>query len=324
MEKDTVIIGGGLAGIMAAVTLTEQGSKVRILDKGRSVGGRMATRRIGEGKADHGAQFFTVRTDAFKHHVSRWEQNSWVRRWFGDDHPRYMAHDGMNRLVKELASGLEVSLETKVKAIEEGPSGFVIYGDTPGGPAEIQADRIIVTVPVPQSLQMTYPLVLNQEAEKQLKSLVYAPSYVLLVTLEGPSKVPDPGIVKSGLPASLDTVADNRQKGISDETIVSIYASGEWAEANVDLSKDEIITQLMDIGADYFDPAAVTGFQLKKWRYAEVKETHKGNGFIDAGLRHPLLFAGDAFITPEDPSSRSRVESAVLSGIAAGKHLTKG
>ncbi len=60
-------------GLVAARRLSDArlggGADVVIVDKGRSVGGRLATRRIGSATVDHGAQFFTVRTPAFQHQV---------------------------------------------------------------------------------------------------------------------------------------------------------------------------------------------------------------------------------------------------------------
>ena len=55
------VIGAGLAGLIAAQQLHNNGHDVVVLDKGKSPGGRLATRRIGDATLDHGAQFFTVR-----------------------------------------------------------------------------------------------------------------------------------------------------------------------------------------------------------------------------------------------------------------------
>ncbi|MSO32728.1 MAG: FAD-dependent oxidoreductase, partial [Ilumatobacteraceae bacterium] len=62
-KKRVVVVGAGIAGLTAARALSHAGHSVIVLDKGRSVGGRMATRRIGDATVDHGAQFFTVRSD---------------------------------------------------------------------------------------------------------------------------------------------------------------------------------------------------------------------------------------------------------------------
>ena len=69
---DTLIIGSGLAGLSAANELAKNGSKIIVVDKGRGVGGRLASRRIGEAVFDHGAQFFTARSAPFKACVAKW------------------------------------------------------------------------------------------------------------------------------------------------------------------------------------------------------------------------------------------------------------
>ena len=63
---DVAIVGAGLAGLAAAGDLLTEGKSVLLIDKSRGVGGRMATRRHGETRIDHGAQFFTARTERFQ------------------------------------------------------------------------------------------------------------------------------------------------------------------------------------------------------------------------------------------------------------------
>ena len=76
-----LVVGAGLAGLIAARQLHSSGASVVVLDEGRSVGGRLATRRIGDGVFDHGAQFFTVRDAEFGKHVAEWLRAGVVREW---------------------------------------------------------------------------------------------------------------------------------------------------------------------------------------------------------------------------------------------------
>ena len=71
-----VIVGAGICGLVAGRALVETGAEVVVVDKGRSPGGRLATRRVGDATLDHGAQFFTVRTPTFRRRVDDWiEEN---------------------------------------------------------------------------------------------------------------------------------------------------------------------------------------------------------------------------------------------------------
>ena len=67
-----VVVGAGISGLLAARRLSEAGHDVVVFDKGRSSGGRCATRRVGDSTFDHGAQFFTVRSDEFASLVHEW------------------------------------------------------------------------------------------------------------------------------------------------------------------------------------------------------------------------------------------------------------
>ena len=107
-----VVIGAGIAGLLAAQQLHSAGHEVTVLDKGKSPGGRLATRRIGAATLDHGAQFFTVRDAQFDHHVQQWVHDGVVREWCKgfsqhDGHPRYIGTAGMSSIAKYLARDLE-------------------------------------------------------------------------------------------------------------------------------------------------------------------------------------------------------------------------
>ena len=53
-KKSCIVVGAGISGLLAADALHREGYDLTVLDKGRGVGGRMATRRVGGGTFDHG------------------------------------------------------------------------------------------------------------------------------------------------------------------------------------------------------------------------------------------------------------------------------
>ena len=58
-----VVVVAGMARLSAARAIAKVGHSVQVLDKGRRVSGRLATKQLGGGaNADYGAQFFTARS----------------------------------------------------------------------------------------------------------------------------------------------------------------------------------------------------------------------------------------------------------------------
>ena len=114
-----VVIGAGLSGIACARALQAAGVPVRLIDKGRGIGGRMATRRTAvAGKTitfDHGAQYLAQSEDAAaiaalgKGAVDAWH--------LGDGTSRIVGVPGMAALPSALANGLNVPLNTCVKTV---------------------------------------------------------------------------------------------------------------------------------------------------------------------------------------------------------------
>ena len=153
---DVAIIGAGLAGLTAGRVLKGRGRSVAILDKGRGVGGRMATRRIGEARFDTGAQFFTARSGGFSEFIETTLLPAGAAElWYSRGEERYYRGDpAMTGPAKLLAAELNVSTSTKVSALEPGGSGWTVrlaaeherLGKT------IESRAILATPPVPQTL----------------------------------------------------------------------------------------------------------------------------------------------------------------------------
>ncbi|MBP1654772.1 MAG: hypothetical protein H6Q28_1328 [Bacteroidetes bacterium] len=81
LHADVLVVGAGMAGLSAAAALREAGLSVLTVEKGRGVGGRMASRRVGSAVFDHGAQFVTVRDSRFAAVMSEWERRGAAREW---------------------------------------------------------------------------------------------------------------------------------------------------------------------------------------------------------------------------------------------------
>ena len=308
-----IIVGAGLSGLMAARECVARGHEVIVFDKGRGVGGRLATRRVKDATLDHGAQFFTVRNEEFQTHVDEWITAGVVREWCRgfseeDGHPRYVGASGMTSIAKHLAIGLDVRLSTLVFSLTRVENDWVVTTDD--GVARF-ADRVILTAPLPQSFSLMFGGGIEMPTE--LRNTDYDRTLGLLVTLDSNNhNVPSPGGMQ--FPDDVFSfIGDNSAKGISDAPALTFHANPEWSLAHFDMTNREIHDALLEATTPWLGTAVVTSSEMKKWRFANPKKLWPEACWVDDS--GTLAIAGDAFAGP-------RVEGAALSGLAAARTLS--
>lgn len=325
MDTDVLVIGGGLSGLVAANIIQDANKNVTVLDKGRSTGGRLATRRIQNGIADHGAQFFTARTDEFKAQVEAWLQDDLVYVWghgwsdgslkrtVPDGHPRYVTRGGMNNLATHLTESLnDVRVNIKVGAVGKTDDGWWV---TDGDGESYTARAIVMTPPTPQALALLADdIPIKPEEMKELKRIEYGPCLCGIFVVDGDVELPPPGAIQN-FNNIVYWVADNKEKGISpDERIITMHAAASWSRKHYDAPDDESLAFFREELQQYLqDGATIKEAQLKKWRYSVPMSTYPHDIMQPTGLS--IVFAGDGY------GGRGRVEGAFMSGYAAGHRI---
>lgn len=311
-----VVVGAGLSGLVAARELSGE-HDVTVLDKGRSVGGRLATRRLGDAKVDHGAQFFTVRGDAFRHQVEDWVERGLATVWChgfsqpSDGYPRYCGTNGMNSLAKDLAIGLDCRTEQMVFACRPTEDGWDVVVDD--GTA-IEADALVLTCPVPQSWALLVGA--DLDIPEELFRRQYHRTIGLLAVLDGPGAVPEPGAVQldpADEAGDFGFIADNRRKGISAVPALTFHATQPWSLAHWDDDLETLRATLLERARPWIGSAAVIESQVKKWRFAGPIEPWPDTTWSES--EHRVVLAGDLFAGP-------KVEGAYVSGRAAAGAVT--
>ena len=310
-----VVIGAGLAGLSAACEVLALGHSVTVLDKGRGVGGRLATRRIGDAVFDHGAQFFTVRSPEFREAVDQWLRDGVVFEWCKgfdtqpDGHPRYAGRGGMTSVAKHLAQAITVETSALVFAVRRTDTGWEVVIDDG---RVVAADAIICTAPIPQS----YSLLIGADIElpRELLACDYDRTLAVLAVLDRPSAVPAPGAVQRGHEL-FSMIVDNQKKGVSPVPAITAHANAAWSLAHWDDDHDTAHRVLLDELAPLFGDARVITSQFKRWRFATPLSPWP-EPFL-AVSDGSIVLAGDAFAGP-------RIEGAWLSGRAAARALSFG
>lgn len=318
LEFDVIVVGAGLAGLTAARELRRRGLEVVVIDKGRSVGGRLATRRIGDARLDHGAQFFTVRSDDFADVVADAIADGVVYEWcrgFGeveDGHPRYAVTGGMNALAKWLAAGCTTRTACEVDRIE-GANGRWTCSDT-AGEKVATSTALVMTAPIPQTLNLLErgAVRVPDAVGGALRSVDYFATLALLVTLDGPPAFGAPGGLQFDDSAPFTFIADNHRKGVSEVPAVTFHANHDFSLAQYDADGDETLATLLDMASPWLGSASVVDAQLKKWRYAGPVNPLPEQTLVATSDDAVVAFAGDAFGGP-------KVEGAFRSGLEAGR-----
>jgi renalase len=139
MPRRIAIIGAGVAGLAAGGDLQAAGWQVTLYEKSRGVGGRLATRREGQSRFDHGAQYVKAPAGRLRELVEacRDEQGApgydiglpvWTFDAAGqistgdpaqNADPKWCWPGGVNALAKHMAQGLTIQREVEIGAIEE-------------------------------------------------------------------------------------------------------------------------------------------------------------------------------------------------------------
>ena len=311
MHLQTVVIGAGIAGLLAARSLHDAGARVTVLEKSRGFGGRLATKRVGDAVFDQGAQYFTVRDPRFAAWVERWEREGVVSRWpAADGTMRYVGRPSMTAVAKSLAEGLDVKRQHKVTALGCCGDHWCVDIEDHGC---LRAERILLTAPVPQSVALLKAgdFVLPPELATRLAELTYDPCLALLVTLAGRSRLPAEGVrLREG--ATIRWAADNQAKGVSPNVAaVTLHLSPEFSAAHYGRTDAEVL-ELVRAEAEALIGAPIASATLHRWKFSHARAT-----FAEPFVWWPeesLGFAGDAF-------GGAKVEGAAISGLALAERV---
>ena len=170
MTDPVVVIGGGISGAACAQALVEAGEHVVAFDRGRRLGGRMASRTLRDtgtafdGRSvDIGASYFTVSDLDFEDRIDALLGDGVVRPWtnaFRVAEPdglagiksgpmRFAAPGGLRTAVEAMwrrLDGVDLRFPHEVRSVQPLPDGRLLVDDQP-------ARAVAVCVPEPQAVR---------------------------------------------------------------------------------------------------------------------------------------------------------------------------
>ncbi len=317
---DVIIVGAGWAGLTAASHLASRGVSVTVLDKARGPGGRSSTRREGEFSFDHGAQYFTARSEAFRRRVRAWERAGLVAKWQprlrvygsrpegGNGAPdrRLVAMPGMNGLLKRFAEGLDCRYSSRVARVRFDECWWLELADG----TSLEASALLLTAPPQQAAAL---LGSQHPFHRKLSGVEMRSCWALMLGYERPVPTDfDAAFVNDG---SLAWIARNNtkpQRSTAESWI--IHAGADWSDEQLESEPDTVAdSMLMELRQ--LEPAFAMGPVLQsahRWRFALADKPLIEGCLLDGTSR--LAVAGDW-------CNGSRIEGAWSSGVAAARRL---
>jgi renalase len=292
-----------MAGATAARHLAGAGLDVRIFDKGRQAGGRMANRRVGARHFDHGAQFMRAHGAAFAARIADWERRGIVAPWAGSG--RRVGVPDMTAPVKDLLTGLPVAGATTVSRIyREGPDWHLADAS---GAEHGPFDALAVTFPAPQTVAL---LAASGFTLSGVEDATYAPCWSLMVAAASASSralvEPQQG------PIAL-IACDASKPGRAPGSRLIVHATPSWSRANLEAPLAAVEAELVRAAAEALGIALQPTYAAAhRWRYAQVEEALNVSSLYDPTLR--LGAAGDWCLG-------ARIEAAHDSGLSLARSI---
>jgi predicted NAD/FAD-dependent oxidoreductase len=303
--------------------LHEHGHAVVVFDKGREPGGRLATRRAGALRFDHGAQYLTARDDGFRRQVRSWVETGVLTEWTGrivslsggqiepgsGTTTRYVGTPGMSAVARDLARGLDIRSGVRVTALAYAGGAWRLTAEDGSDLGAFHT--ALVTVPAPQATPLLAgcPELAHASAGARLR-----PCWAVLAAFDRPLDVPLDGAFVEH--PALGWMARNSSKPgrPAGETWV-LHAGPQWSEAHLEQEPREVTPLLLKALAESLDrdlPAPAFA-DAHRWRYA----------LPDPPLDAPCLFDSAARLgAGGDWCGGPKIEGAFLSGGAlAGRVL---
>jgi hypothetical protein len=328
MKKPSIaIVGAGFSGIILAQKLKNIG-EVKIFEKARGVGGRMASRIKDDFNFDFGAQFFIAKKPEFKEFLKPFIEQKILMPWCGNfveidnykityqrQWPEEKNHlvpaIKMNQFCKELARDLDISLQTRIAKIEKNAEKWQIFDDKNNFLGEF--DWLFFSIPAPQLLELIPQECNFFEATKNIKMLG---CFALMLGFEKPLNLEyDIALIKNSIISWISSESSKPQR--KNSASYTILARNDWADYNIENDiedvKKQIIAEFAKIIQQPLDN--IIHQDIHRWRYANIAKQEKNvKFFLDNNLQ--IGACGDWLI-------HGRVEASYLSASALFNEISK-
>ena len=280
MTVRIAIIGAGLAGLTLACRLRSK-AQVKVFEKSNVVGGRLSTFRSGGFEFDHGAQYFTIRSEAFRKFLEPALQHGIVVPW--DPHivtleigreaivePReetiYVASPGMEALCAHLAEEISVTIDTEIVSCKRKKNAWQPV--KANGDFLEEFDWIVSAAPPHHSLSWAPEFFADGVAFDHVR---LRGCYSLMLGFEDAVPVSWQGAFVRNSPIGWMAV-NSHKYGREGGPSLLVQCSGEWTEEHLECASENIEVMLSNELKNLtgIDITSAKHCELFRWQYASI------------------------------------------------------
>ena len=310
------VIGAGMAGLVAARTLTDHGWPVTVFDKGRLPGGRLAVRtsRSSPARFDFGAAAFGARDPRFRRWVDAWCERGLLAPVPGEA-DRFVPVPDARALPEHLAEDLDLHCSRRVVSLDRSAGSWHLAFEDgwTAGPFE----ALVLNTPPAQAAALLRAAGFDALADR-LDAVPMAPCWTTMLTAPGDGAWQ----TRPAVPELATILQGGAHPGAAAPGCTTIHASDAFSRAHVDAEPAAIATRLAPLVSEALG-VSVEEAELRchRWRFARATgAAAPASWYGDEGL----VLCGDwtgagGEAVPEDGGPG--VEAAFLSGAAAAGRL---
>ena len=324
MKAEIIIIGAGMAGVMAGSILSQAGRDVLILDKGRRICGRMASRRDSGLSFNHGAQFVTAHSPVFSALCKEASDSGIIEKWplSGRDNG-FSGRPTMRDIASFIGADLTIQQDVEIAHITHSRNSFILR--IKSGEA-YHCQHLLLSAPAPQTeILLRY---LTPKLARVAALARYAPCWTVMAELLHLPEELRPVIIEEGILgwASLEA----SRPGATPSGAVTLQANADYSERFLESTHEQVIK---DVITAYQQAQNIQNLKwgykrAHRWRYAKViKPVPPDALFMETFSANMLALAGDwhpVSATPYKLASGARAEEALLSGHRAALEILSG
>lgn len=306
-KKNVLIVGAGISGITLARSLPSDSFNVTLFDKSQGVGGRIATRRLEEGKWDHGIPWIDPSL------VPQQDREIWLsllKPVQGISASPLIASQGLTQLPKSLCSSLALFKNCKIVRLEidKESSSWVIEDEKKG---VYSGDILVLTLPSPQAYELLLKSNILESTGwgSSLSQIIYRPQLIVL----GKNSPQSPCLWSLEENEPFELLVDNGKKGIEkSHGYFTGYLTESFSRKHFEESDETTLKAIRSVLKNRFDIDPLH-LELKRWRYSQTTHSLQ-ESFLKAALPAPLFFIGDGL-------AGGQLKGAIHSATKLAQHL---